>query len=86
MARQRGEETGAANRLSVIFVKCEILIGPDPHIGPVQAADDPCAHGLVDLHTLKPSLSAKRATTHARLASGRLACLYREGVEPSGSL
>jgi hypothetical protein len=27
----------------------EILIGPDPHIGPVQAADDPCAHGLADL-------------------------------------
>jgi hypothetical protein len=26
------------------------------------------------------------ATTHARLASGRLARLYREGVEPSGSL
>ena len=25
------------------------------------------------------------ATTHARLASGWLACLYREGVEPSGS-
>jgi hypothetical protein len=24
-------------------------------------------------------------TIHARLASGRLACLYREGVEPSGS-
>src|ERR1700730_18125647 len=26
------------------------------------------------------------ATTHARLASGWLARLYREGVEPSGSL
>jgi hypothetical protein len=26
------------------------------------------------------------ATTHAKLASGRLARLYREGVEPSGSL
>jgi hypothetical protein len=26
------------------------------------------------------------ATTPARLASGWLACLYREGVEPSGSL
>src|SRR5208282_4959854 len=26
------------------------------------------------------------ATTHAKLASGWLACLYREGVEPSGSL
>jgi hypothetical protein len=26
------------------------------------------------------------ATAHAKLASGRLARLYREGVEPSGSL
>jgi hypothetical protein len=26
------------------------------------------------------------ATTHAKLASGRLARLYREGVEPSGPL
>ena len=26
------------------------------------------------------------ATIHAKLASGWLACLYREGVEPSGSL
>ena len=26
------------------------------------------------------------AITHAKLASGRLARLYREGVEPSGSL
>ena len=26
----------------------EILIRPDPHIGPVQAADDPGGHGLAD--------------------------------------
>ena len=38
------------------------------------------------LQYLLPTLHECRCLTHARLASGWLACLCREGVQPSGSL
>ena len=40
----------------------------------------------VDQHLLLTRFKSDVATTHAKLASGWLARLYREGVEPSGSL
>jgi hypothetical protein len=36
-------------------------------------------------HIARCRLMSGVAVIHARLASGWLACLYREGVEPSGS-
>src|SRR5215469_6242258 len=53
-----------------------------------RASDDDNNFGadLRSLSTCSPTLRASRCRSRARLASGWLAGLYREGVEPSGSL
>src|SRR5215472_18492450 len=58
-----------------------------PTSGTVKASDDEHfgAHSR-SVDTCSPTLRVLCCHSHARLASGWLAGLYREGVEPSGSL
>src|SRR6266446_10348057 len=62
-------------------------IGAAPTSGTVRASDDEHfgAHSR-SFDTCSPTLRVSRCHSRARLASGWLAGLYREGVEPSGSL
>ena len=62
-------------------------IGAAPTSGTVKASDDKHfgAHSR-SFGTCSPTLRASCCHSRARLASGWLAGLYREGVEPSGSL
>ena len=62
-------------------------IGAAPTSGTVKASDDEHfgAHSR-SFGTCSPTLRASCCHSRARLASGWLAGLYREGVEPSGSL
>src|SRR5262245_31092388 len=62
-------------------------IGTAPTSGTVKASDDEHfgAHSR-SFGTCSPTLRASCCHSRARLASGWLAGLYREGVEPSGSL
>src|SRR6266446_354927 len=62
-------------------------IGAAPTSETVKASDDKHfgAH-LRSFGTCSPTLRASCCHSRARLASGWLAGLYREGVEPSGSL
>ena len=62
-------------------------IGAAPTSGTVKASDDKHfgAHSR-SFGTCSPTLRASCCHSRARLASGWLTGLYREGVEPSGSL
>jgi hypothetical protein len=62
-------------------------IGAAPTSGTVKASDDEHfgAHSR-SFGTCSPTLRVSCCHSRARLASGWLAGLYREGVEPSGSL
>jgi hypothetical protein len=62
-------------------------IGAAPTSGTVKASDDKhFGAQLRSFDTCSPTLRVSCCHSRARLASGWLAGLYREGVEPSGSL
>src|SRR5258708_26830924 len=62
-------------------------IGAAPTSGTVKASDDKHFGAQSrSFDTCSPTLRVSCCHSRARLASGWLAGLYREGVEPSGSL